>query len=82
MATKDEKMPTFDEFKKAVKEDYLHMDNSKVSRNYFNSDEAQKKIQRDYTSYAKRYEKGEINRTVFMKGGVSAVSNCLNLMME
>ena len=84
MATKDkaEKMPTFEEFKKAVKEDYLHMDDSKVSRKYFNSDEAQQHIKNEYASNVKNYKNGKINRTVFMNGGVSAVSNCLNLMME
>ena len=82
MATKAKKMPTFDEFKKAVKDDYLHMEDSKTSRKYFNSTEAQDKIKKDYASYAKKYNEGKITRNVMMNGGVSAVSNSLNLMME
>lgn len=83
MATsKTEKMPTFEEFKKAVKDDYLHLEDTKSSRKYFNSNEAQQHIKSEYESNVKSFQAGKINRTVFMKGGVAAVSNCLNLMME
>ena len=80
--TKTEQMPTFEEFKKAVKEDYFRTEDTKDSRKYFNSTEAQEKIKKDYASYAKDFKEGKINRNVFMKGGVATVSNCLNLMMD
>lgn len=84
MATnsKTEKVPTFDEFKKAVKDDYFKMEDTKDSRKYFNSTEAQEKIKRDYASNVKELKEGKITRNVFMKGGVATTSNCLNLMMD
>ena len=79
---KKNEVPTYDEFYKAVKDDYLKMDDSKTARKYFESAEAQNKIKRDYATNVTEYQAGKISKDVFMKGGVSAVSNCLNLMME
>ncbi len=78
----EEKAPTFDEFYQAVEKYYFDMEDTAVSRKYFNSEEARNKIFHDYAVNLEEFRKGEITRNVFMKGGASAVANCLNLMME
>lgn len=77
-----EKMPTFDEFKQAVEEDFLRMDDSEDAVKHFKSHGAQSKIQRDYAFCVREFNAGTYNRNVFMKGGVAATSNCLKLMMR
>ena len=79
-----EEIPTFEEFRDAVIKDYL--DNAKgtpnyeLSKKYIKSEEAQKHIEQEYWSNVQDMKDGKINRTVFMHGGVYAVSNCLDLM--
>ena len=78
----DETMPTFEEFKAAVEADYLATENTEVSRRYINTKEAQKHIKNEYASNVRDFKEGKITRNIFMKGGVSAVSNCLFLMTD
>lgn len=73
--------PTYEEFYKEVKKEFWgDWDNlsEKEVDDYLHSEE--EKIHRDYQSYLRRFNKGEIDRRTFMIGGVGAVGNCLILM--
>lgn len=73
--------PTYEEFYKEVKKEFWNdWDNlsEKEVDDYLHSEE--EKIHRDYQSYLRRFNKGEIDRKTFMIGGVGAVGNCLILM--
>lgn len=73
--------PTYEEFYKEVKKEFWgDWDNlsEKEVDDYLHSEE--KKIHRDYQSYLRRFNKGEIDRKTFMIGGASSVAYCLQLL--
>ena len=73
--------PTYEEFYNAVKK-YFWSGWKKLSEkevdDYLQSEEG--KIRRDYQTNLDKFNKGEIDRKVFMIGGASAVGYCLELM--
>ena len=73
--------PTYEEFYKEVKK-YFWSGWKKLSEKevdeYLHSEE--EKIRRDYQMNLNEFNKGEINRKVFMIGGARAVGYCLELM--
>ena len=78
---KKEVAPTYEEFYKEVKEGFrFWWDNlsEKEVDDYLHSEE--EKIRRDYQSYLRRFNKGEIDRKTCMIGGASSVAYCLQLM--
>ena len=78
---KKEVAPTYEEFYNAVKKYFWSgWDNlsEKEVDDYLHSEE--EKIRRDYQMNLNEFNKGEINRKVFMIGGASAVGYCLEMM--
>ena len=73
--------PTYEEFYNAVKK-YFWSGWKKLSEkevdDYLHSEEG--KIRRDYQTNLDKFNKGEIDRKVFMIGGASAVGYCLELI--
>ena len=76
------KIPTYDEWEKAVAKEYKGLCGSEDYDGYYQSDEAQEVIKAQYNDNVAEFKRGEITKRQFMEGGVNSCAWCLMMMTE
>lgn len=74
------KVPTYEEFKVAVKKHFSHYWQGKEAEEYIEGEQATNLIIGRYSENVNKLNKGEITYDIFMDGCVASAGYCLSLM--